>query len=113
MELAERANKYLMKKTVEIIRAGCNVILDRGFWKAYNRRYMTEYFKNESINIEWHYIDVDDSTWEENIKERNKKIDDGLNISDFYVDDGLKKKLIENWETPKKEEIDVWHIVKR
>lgn len=30
-------------------------------------------------------------------------------IIDFYVTDGLKKKLLENWETPNKEEIDIWY----
>ena len=28
---ADRVNKYLMKKAVEIVKAGCNVILDWGF----------------------------------------------------------------------------------
>lgn len=82
-------------------------IIDWGFWNAYNRRYTTEYFKSKNINIEWHYIDIDDLSWEENIKERNKKIDEGLNVTDFYVTDGLKKKLLENWEIPNKEEIDI------
>ena len=68
-ELANRANEYLLKKSVEIAKAGCNVIIDWGFWKAYNRRYTTEYFKSKNINIEWHYIDIDDLSWEENIKE--------------------------------------------
>lgn len=102
-----------MKKAIDIVRVGCNVILDWGFWRSYNRRYMNEYFKNENIDVEWHYMDVDDYTWEENIKERNKKINDGLNKYDFYIDEGLRQKLIENWETPTKEEIDVWHVVRR
>ena len=108
-ELANRANEYLLKKAVEIAKVGCNVILDWGFWKAYNRRYTTEYFKRQNVNIEWHYIDIDDISWEENIKERNNKIENGENVTDFYVTDGLKKKLIENWETPNKEEVDIWY----
>ena len=106
-ELAKRANEYLSKKAVEIAKAGCNVILDWGFWKTYNRRYTTEYFKSKNINIEWHYIDIGDREWEENIKERNEKIDKGFNKTDFYVTEGLKEKLLENWETPNEEEIDV------
>ena len=51
MELAERANEYLLKKSVELIKIGCNVILDWGFWKGYNRRYVTEYFKNDLLTI--------------------------------------------------------------
>ena len=108
-ELANRANEYLLKKATEIAKAGCNVIIDWGFWKAYNRRYITEYFKSQNINIEWHYIDIDDISWEENIKERNNKIDNGESVTDFYVTDGLKKKLMENWEKPNKDEIDIWY----
>ena len=107
------ANEYLLKKTVELIKIGCNVILDWGFWRGYNRRYVTEYFKNENITVEWHYIDIADEEWEENIKERNEKIERGFNKYDFIVTDGLKKKLLENWEEPKKEEIDVWYNFKR
>ena len=51
-----------MKKAIDIVRVGCNVILDWGFWRSYNRRYMNEYFKNENIDVEWHYMDVDDYT---------------------------------------------------
>ena len=39
---------------------------------------------------------------------KDEDVDDlveGLNVTDFYVTDGLKKKLLENWETPNKEEI--------
>lgn len=42
-----------------------------------------------------------------------KKIEQGLNKYDFIVTDGLKKKLLENWEEPKKEEIDVWYNFQR
>jgi len=108
-ELAKRANDYLLKKAVEIAKVGCNVILDWGFWNKTSRTNTTEYFKSQNVNIEWHYIDIDDLSWEENIKERNEKIDEGLNVTDFYVTDGLKKKLLENWEIPNKEEIDIWY----
>ena len=93
-ELAERANEYLLKKAVEIAKAGCNVILDWGFWKEDNRRNITKYCKSKNVNIEWHYIDIDDKSWEENIKERNRKIDNGENKTDFYVTEGLKNKLL-------------------
>ena len=71
-ELAERANTYLLKKAVEIAKTGCNVILDWGFWQSSNRRYITQYVSSENVNIEWHYIDIKDKDWEENIKERNE-----------------------------------------
>lgn len=61
-DLANRANEYLLKKAVELVKIGCNVILDWGFWRKYNRGYVTEYFKNENISVEWHYIDIDDTS---------------------------------------------------
>ena len=106
-ELAERANTYLLKKAVEIAKTGCNVILDWGFWNKTSRTNTTEYFKSQNVNIEWHYIDIGDREWEENIKERNENIDRGFNKTDFFVTEGLKEKLLKNWETPNEEEIDV------
>lgn len=112
-ELANRANKYLMKKAKEIAEAGCNVILDWGFWKEEERKSLTEYFKSEDIQVEWHYIDIDDKSWEENIKDRNKKIDEELNKTDFYVTEGLKNKILKNFEEPSKKDIDVWYYFVR
>lgn len=112
-EFANRVNAYLMKKTVELVNIGCNVILDWGFWTANGRRETTEYFKSKNVEIEWHYIDISDESWEKNIEERNKRIELGNGGSDFYVDEGLKKKILEKWEKPSKSEIDVWYNLER
>ena len=61
----------------------------------------------------WHYIKVDNLTWEKNIAERNEKINKGQNKTDFFVNEGLKNKLLESWEEPKREEIDIWYELKR
>lgn len=112
-EFAVRVNKYLNRKAVEIAKCGTNVILDWGFWIKKNREIETEYFKSNGLDVEWHYIDVGDETWKKNIEERNKKIKEGKGGSDFYVDEGLLKKTINNFEEPTKDEIDVWYKVKR
>lgn len=49
---ASRANKYLMKKAVEIVGANCNVILDWGFWTTDIRNNTTRYFKENNIKTE-------------------------------------------------------------
>ncbi len=108
-----RVNKYLNKKAVEIVKAGCNVILDWGFWTKENRKKETEYFKSKGIDIEWHYVDIDDDTWNKNIDERNKKMESGQGGCDFYVNEGLKNKVISLFEEPSKDEIDVWYKVER
>lgn len=56
---------------------------------------------------------VDDETWHLNITERNKKVLDGNGGSDFYLDEGLMKKLESKWEEPTKDEYDVIYKVDR
>lgn len=108
-QIAARANRYLLKKACEIAFSGANVILDWGFWTRKDRLETNEYCRSRNVMTEWHYIDTDRETWLENIQERNArvKIQGG---PDFYVDEGLLMKLESLWETPEKEEMDVWFI---
>ncbi len=107
---ADRVNKYLRKKAAEIVSAGCNVILDWGFWTREERKETTDYFNIYGIDVEWHYINIEKNRWEKLIEERNKRIEEGNGSSDFYLDDGLMKKLLSKFEEPTREEIDVWYI---
>ena len=77
------------------------------------RQEVREYYKNLGIECEIHYIFVDDETWQQNIKERNKQIEQGNNKTDFYLDEGLMKKLESLWEEPSKDEYDVLYKVNR
>lgn len=45
-DFAKRVNEYLMKKAIDIVRAGANVILDWGFWSKEERINLTNYYKN-------------------------------------------------------------------
>ena len=110
---SERLYKYLTKKVGEIAQAGANVIFERGLWTREDRKNIREYYKNNGIECELHYVCVDDETWKQNIAERNKKIDEGKGGSDFYLDEGLLKKLESKWEEPTADEIDVIHKVNR
>lgn len=105
---ADRVNKYLMKKAAEIVAVGCNVILDWGFWTKEERADTTKYFKNHGVDVEWHYIDTEQSWWKALIEERNAKVKNGNGGSDFYVNEGLLNKMLSKFEEPKKEEIDIW-----
>ena len=58
---------YLHKKAVDIARAGCNVILDWGFWSREERTDVSAYYKNAGIDFEWHYIDISDADWAKKI----------------------------------------------
>lgn len=111
-DFANRVNNYLRKKSVELAQIGTNVILDWGFWTREDRQEISEYFKTKNINIEWHYIDIDDKTWQENIKERNQKVLEGKGGSSFYVDEGLFNKVLSKFEEPDEKEIDIWYYQK-
>lgn len=110
---AERVSLYLRKKAAEICKAGANVILDWGFWTKDNRTEISQYFDANGIDYEWHYVDVSDALWKQNIRERNGKIRAGNGGSDFYVDEGLLNKMISLFEAPSEEEIDVWYRADR
>lgn len=105
---AEKVNKYLIKKAAEIVNAGCDVILDWGFWTKEDREATTKYFHQFGIDVEWHYVDIETSRWQQLIDERNAKIKNGNGGSDFYVDEGLMEKMLSKFEEPKRDEIDVW-----
>ena len=107
---AQRVNLYLRKKAVEIVRAGANVILDWGFWTKEDRREISDFLTTQGIEYEWHYIDIDDVRWEKNIAERNACIEQGTKGPDFYVNDGLLKKLESLFVPPETNEMDFIYV---
>ena len=113
IDITQRALNYFKEKSVDIVNQGINVILDIGLWSKKERKNISEYFKDKAIKFEIHYIKIDEKSWKENINERNKRIDDGNKGFDFYVTEGLKKKMFENWEEPTEDEVDVIHKVER
>ena len=110
--ISSKIQNYLKKKSVELVKNGCTVILDWGFWTFESRRCLREYYRLQSIPCQWHYIDVDEQTWHKNIEERNNRILNGNSDSDYFMDEDLMNKLLGKWEPPLKEEIDVWHYLK-
>ena len=104
-----RLNKYLTKKVGEIVKAGANVIYERGLWTKKDREDIVNYYKDNNIECELHYVHVTDELWKKQIEERNKKIEEGNGGSDFYLDEGLMKKLESGWEEPTKDEVDIWY----
>ena len=110
-EMTLRIRNYFQKKSVELVHAGCNVILDWGFWSSESRKDLTAFCQSAHVPCEWHYMDVDDETWHRNIEARHQRIISGQGGSDYDLDEGLMKKLLSFWETPTRDEIDVWHKV--
>lgn len=101
--------KYLHKKAVDIISAGCNVVLDWGFWTKAERIRTSAFYRSKGIEYEWHYVDVTDEIWKRNIASRNEAVLAGKS-SDYYVDDGLLNKLNSLFEVPAQDEMDVWYV---
>lgn len=112
-EILKRIQKYLLEKSCDLINANCNVILDWGFWTKSDRDYVKKYFRDKNIKCEIHYVDIDDISWQKNIKERNDKILNDNGGNNYYLDDGLINKILRKWEYPTPNEIDVCYKVIR
>ncbi|MBP3255823.1 MAG: ATP-binding protein [Clostridia bacterium] len=110
---SEKLNKYLTKKVGEIVKAGANVIFERGLWTRESRIEIKEYYQSIGVDCELHYVCVDDESWKKNIEERNKRIVEGKGGSDFFLDEGLMNKLQSKWEEPTEKEVDVIYRVDR
>ena len=103
----KRLINYLNKKSIEIVSAATNVIYERGLWNKEERNKIKQFYKEKNIEIELHYVHVNDKQWKKQIEKRNAKIKEGKNKSDFYLDEGLMNKLISKFEEPTKDEVDV------
>lgn len=108
-EIAERVQTYLFKKSLEMIRAGSDVLLDWGFWTKARRRAARTFYESRGIACEVHYIDVPDEVWHRNIEIRNRAVLEGATNA-YYMDEGLMRKLEALFEAPEKTEIDVWYV---
>lgn len=110
--IAADIKRYLHKIAARIVKAGGKVVLDWGFWTKNERREVSEYYAGLGISFEWHYISIPADEWQRNIELRNASVLAG-ETTDFYVDDGLMQKLLDRFEDPERDEIDVWHEFER
>ena len=106
-EYSEKIQNYLFHKSLELIEAGVNVILDWGFWSKEKRSYAKDFYISRNIACEIHYIDVSDKTWAARLEKRNLAVLNG-EVNAYYVDKNLAEKVVPNFDVPSKDEIDVW-----
>ena len=111
-KILENVQRYLFNKAADIVKAGCDVVLDWGFWGKSGREAATAFFNSRAIETQWHYIDIDDADWNKNIAERNEKVNAGI-ANGYYIDQGLMNKLLQNFDVPEKEDMDVWYYSRR
>lgn len=106
-EYVRRIKSYLLKKAVEIVNSGTVVVLDWGFWTRAEREFTKAFFMDNGVETEMHYLDISDEQWQKNIRKRNAEVLAGKTEA-YYVDDGLLEKAVSLFETPDRDEIDIW-----
>ena len=102
----EKAQKYLFDRSLDILEAGADVVLDWGFWTNASREYAREFYKSRGIPCEMHYIVIDEAEWKARIAKRNESVAAG-EISAYFVDENLAEKFEGMFELPRYDEIEV------
>ncbi|MBQ8687252.1 MAG: ATP-binding protein [Ruminococcus sp.] len=111
-EMTERIKQYFYRKSLEILNAGADVILEWGFWQRAWRTQVRAFYEKHGISSEFHYVDISDADWQRNISERNKRVAEGDGTA-YYLDEGLMEKLQSLFEVPDRSEMDVWYLNER
>lgn len=102
-DIAEKCSKYLYDLATKIINAGTNVILDWSPWSVDGRKKMVENIKAKNIDVELHYIKVNEATWNAQIEKRNQLVKEGKSKA-YYVCENLKEKADKAFEEPSDDE---------
>lgn len=105
-EYVRNVQQYIFDKSLEILQAGADVLLDCGFWTKEHRDYSKKFYRQQGISCELHYIGIDDEEWRRRIKKRNSAVSEGK-ADAYYIDENLLKKVENGYETPAPDEIDV------
>ena len=98
-EVTAKTQKYLFEKSLEVLEAGANVILEWGFWTENSRLNTKKFYTENNFECELHYLDISDEEWEKRISKRNTAKSDGETIA-YYVDKNLAEKCISLFEKP-------------
>lgn len=106
-EYVRNVQQYIFDKSLEILEAGADVLLDCGFWTKAHRDYSKEFYKQRGILCELHLIDISDEEWRRRIEKRNGEVSAG-DKNAYFVDENLLKKVEGGYEPPAPDEVDVW-----
>ncbi len=105
-EYVERAEKYLLNKSMEVVNKDINVVIDWGFWTKAERKAVKEFYKSRNIECELHYINISDEVWKYRLNKRNNAVL-ANETSAYYVDENLAAKFGAMFEVPSQDEMDV------
>lgn len=105
-EYARRTQEYLFQKSLELLDAGLDVILDWGFWTKSGREQAKAFYRTHGRDCRLVYLDVPDEIWKERLESRNRAVESGAE-SAYYVDENLAAKFAARFQPPEPGEIDL------
>lgn len=103
-----RAEQYLLSLSLQIQRSGTDVILDWGLWTRAQRDRLRTFYTEHGVEYEIHYLRISREEWERRIRNRNGK--QAEDLSAYYVDEGLLRKVENLFEEPSAEESDIFIV---
>lgn len=100
----EKLKEYFLKKSLDIVEAGADVILDWGFWTKKERDYAREFYDSRNISYQFYYMNVGIDEWKKRILKRNQKIK-REQLEAYPIDKGLLSKVEKMFEEPGRKEL--------
>lgn len=100
----EKLKEYFLKKSLDIVEAGADVILDWGFWTKKERDYAREFYDSRNISYQFYYMNVGIDEWKKRILKRNQEIKTEQ-LEAYPIDKGLLSKVEKMFEEPDREEL--------
>lgn len=95
-EIVHKSEEYLMKKSIEILKCGINIILDWGFWTKAERQNIKKFYNSNGFEIEWHFVNVSDEQQMKNIMKRNSECDK----NSYFISEEMAEKFNSLFENP-------------
>ncbi len=100
----EKLKEYFLKKSLDIVEAGVDVILDWGFWTKKERDYAREFYDSRNISYQFYYMNVGIDEWKKRILKRNQEIK-REQLEAYPIDKGLLSKVEKMFEEPDRKEL--------
>lgn len=100
----EKLKEYFLKKSLDIVEAGADVILDWGFWTKKERDYAREFYDSRNISYQFYYMNVGIDEWKKRILKRNQEIK-REQMEAYPIDKGLLSKVEKMFEEPDRKEL--------
>ena len=101
----DAAKQYLLKKTAQLLAAGCDAVLDWGFWKAAERQSVRAQFEAQGHTVQLHYLKVTPDCRAERLASRERQLQQ--EGGSYHADENLLAARDPLFEEPSQAECDV------